>query len=164
MIVLGVDPGLSGGIAILEDQTIHLLADMPIHRVGHGKATRPELDMHGLCALLARHRVEHVVIEQVGARPGQGTVSMFRFGYAAGALYGAATALGLPVSFAQPKAWQRFCGIGPHPDEARRRASQLYPAAASQLNRKVDANKADALLIGRYGQHLLAGTTAATAA
>jgi crossover junction endodeoxyribonuclease RuvC len=164
MIILALDPGLSGGVAILDEQTIHLLADMPVHKVSHGKATRPELDMHGLCALLARHRVDHAVIEQVSARPGQGTVSMFRFGYAAGALYGAVTALGLPVSLVQPKAWQRFCGIGPHPDEARRRASQLYPAAAAQLSRKVDANKADALLIGRYGQHLLAASTVAAVA
>jgi len=161
VIVLALDPGLSGGIAILDEQTILLLADMPVHKVSRGKSVRPELDMHGLCTLLARHQVDHAVIEQVSARPGQGVTSMFRFGYAAGALYGAVAALGLPVSFVRPKAWQRFCGIGPHPDEARRRASQLYPAAADRLSRKVDANKAEALLIGRYGQHLLATTAVA---
>jgi crossover junction endodeoxyribonuclease RuvC len=157
--VLGVDPGLAGAIAVLSRQEVILLADLPVHRVGaaHKKATRPELDLHTLYALLVEHApYQHAVIEKVAARPGQGTVSMFRFGFAYGAITGLLVALGVPLTLVQPKDWQRQCGIGPAPDAARQRAAQLFPAVAPQLSRKADCHRADALLIAAFGQRLAA--------
>jgi crossover junction endodeoxyribonuclease RuvC len=157
MKVLGVDPGLVGGIAIIDVEGVVLLVDMPVHKVGvgHKKNTRPELDLHSFCFILAQHRPDHCVIKKVSARPGQGVTSMFRFGYAAGAVYGAIAAIGLRCFFVTPQSWQKFHGIGPEPDAARQRASQLYPQIAPQLIRKADGNRADALLIACYGLHRL---------
>jgi crossover junction endodeoxyribonuclease RuvC len=157
MLILGLDPGLSGAIAILDEQTVHLLVDMPVHKigVGHKKGTRPELDLHSFCGFLSQHRPDHCIIEKVSARPGQGVTSMFRFGYAAGAVYGAIAALGLPCSFVAPQSWQKFHSVGPSADAARQRATQLYPQLAPQLAKKRDCNRADAVLIACYGLHRL---------
>jgi crossover junction endodeoxyribonuclease RuvC len=105
--------------------------------------------------MLLVHAIHHVFVEDVGPRPGQGTVSMFRFGYASGAIAGVVTALQLPLTFITPRAWQKAAGIGPAPDEARQRASQLYPEIAGRLTRKRDGHRADAVLIARYGARSL---------
>src|SRR4029077_11664059 len=107
----------------------------PVHQAQHGRSAkvRAELDLHGFRALLVAQPVSHCFIERVTARPGQGTVSMFRFGEASGAIYGLLVGLNLPVTFVVPQAWQRYHGVGATPDAARQRAVQLWPGLASQL-------------------------------
>ena len=78
---------------------------------------------------------------------------MFRFGEAAGAIYGLLVGMNLPVTFVRPQQWQRFHQVGAAPDAARQRAMQLYPALASFLARKRNHHRADALLLGHYGLH-----------
>lgn len=155
MIVLGIDPGLAGAFALLGATT--LVGDLPVFQAQHGRTakTRAELDLHHLRALLGGVHVQHVFIERVAARPGQGVTSMFRFGEACGALYGLTVGLGLSVSFITPRAWQGFHRIGPSPDAARQRAVQLYPELATQFARKRDQHRADALLLAVYGRQSL---------
>jgi hypothetical protein len=76
---------------------------------------------------------------------------MFRFGEAAGAIYGLLVGMNLPVTFVRPQQWQRFHQVGAAPDAARQRAMQPYPALAPLLARKRDHHRADALLLGHYG-------------
>jgi hypothetical protein len=151
--ILAIDPGLSGAFALLGETV--LVDDLPVHLAQHGRGgkTRAELDVHGFKNLLTGQAIEHVLIERVTARPGQGVTSMFRFGEAAGTLYGLVIGLGLPVTFATPQQWQKYHHIGASPDAARQRAVQLYPAVAPMLTRKKDHNRADALLLAAYGQH-----------
>jgi crossover junction endodeoxyribonuclease RuvC len=87
------------------------------------------------------------MIERVHAAPGQGVSSMFRFGYAAGALAGIVTALGHTVSFTTPQHWQKITQTKPSPDAGRLRAAEVFPEAAHLFMRKLDHNKADAALI-----------------
>lgn len=150
MIIAGIDPGLAGAIAVLNNGEVVLLDDMPVHIVVSGKAKRAELDLGGLRDLLdgnALAQLDHVVIEAVHAMPKQGVTSMFRFGYVAGAIAGIVAGLRLPYSFMTPQAWQRLVKCGPAPDMARQRAGQLYPDMVSRLARKRDNGRADALLI-----------------
>jgi crossover junction endodeoxyribonuclease RuvC len=77
---------------------------------------------------------------------------MFRFGQAVGAIGATLAVMRIPMTYVLPRIWQKHHGIGPTPDAARQRAVQLYPAIASRLVRKADANRADALLIAAYGQ------------
>jgi crossover junction endodeoxyribonuclease RuvC len=150
--ICGIDPGLSGAVAILAQDGVILVEDLPVHMIRSGRRQRSELDLSGLYAILQAHNtIRHIYIEDVAARPGQGVVSMFRFGYAAGAIAGLVTALQFPVTFVPPRMWQKAIGIGPLPDEARQRAGQLYPGIAGRLVRKKDCNRADAILIARYG-------------
>jgi crossover junction endodeoxyribonuclease RuvC len=155
--VLAIDPGLSGAYALLTAATT-VIADLPTCQAQHGQRgkVRAELDLHGLRHRLSAHRIDHCFLERVAARPGQGTVSMFRFGEAAGGIYGLLVGVGLPVTFIAPRDWQKFHGIGPSPDAARQRAVQLYPAMADRLTRPRDANRADALLIANFGWHVMA--------
>jgi crossover junction endodeoxyribonuclease RuvC len=152
VMIAAIDPGLSGAIAILDRDTVVLVDDIPVHDVVRsGRKLRSELDLAGLRGMLAARAIGHVFIEDVGARPGQGVVSMFRFGYAAGAIAGVVTGLQLPMTFVNSRRWQKAAGIGPAPDEARQRASQLYPEIAGRLTRKKDGHRGDAILIARYG-------------
>jgi crossover junction endodeoxyribonuclease RuvC len=80
---------------------------------------------------------------------------MFNFGFCAGAIIGLVVGLRLPYSLVTPQRWQKLAGCGPNPDEARRRAGQLYPDAIQYLTRKRDAGRADAILIARSGLRLL---------
>jgi crossover junction endodeoxyribonuclease RuvC len=155
MNIAGIDIGLSGAMAIVGDAGVLLIADMPVHAITAGKKTRIELDLTSLRSILAGHPIDHVVIERVAARPGQGVSSMFRFGYSAGAVAGMVAGLQLSHSFVLPIAWQRSVGCGPSPDAARQRAAQLYPQIAPQLCRKKDAGRADAILIAHAGRKLL---------
>jgi hypothetical protein len=74
MIMLAVDPGLSGAITLLNRDS----AREPQH--GRAGKVRPGLDLHSLRECLAGRTIQHVFIERVSARPGQGVTSMFRFG------------------------------------------------------------------------------------
>ena len=101
--ILAIDPGVVGAFALLGDTV--LVDDLPLHQAQHGRSAkvRAELDLHGFRTLLTGQPVTHCFIERVAARPDQGTVSMFRFGEAAGAVYGLIVGLGLPVTFATPQ-------------------------------------------------------------
>jgi crossover junction endodeoxyribonuclease RuvC len=152
MNILGIDPGTQGGFAIIDGGgAIVELDDLPIHLVRTRKSTKAELDLHTLAVILCGHSPGHAYLEQVGSRPNQGIVSTGRFMYAAGSLYGLVVALGIPVSFVRPVDWQRHHRIGGAPDEAIRRALQLYPQEHSKLARKRDHNRADALMLALYG-------------
>jgi crossover junction endodeoxyribonuclease RuvC len=154
---LGIDPGQTGALAVVNEREVLFVGDLPVHQLRVGKKTRTELDLGGLCELLAKltdpqtYKAEHAFIEGVAARPGQGVTSMFRFGFCAGAIVGVVTALRLPHSLILPQRWQKLAGCGPSPDAARRRAGQLYPNATSFLTRKRDAGRADAILIAHAG-------------
>jgi crossover junction endodeoxyribonuclease RuvC len=149
--VCGIDPGHSGALAILNDQGVRFVGDLPILEIPSGKKRRTELDLATLRDLLASHDIDHVFIEQVAARPGQGVTSMFRFGFCTGAIIGLIAGLQKPHSLILPQRWQKLAGCGPSPDAARRRAGQLYPNATSFLTRKRDAGRADAILIAHAG-------------
>jgi crossover junction endodeoxyribonuclease RuvC len=154
MRILAIDPGLAGGVAVLDGDDVVLLTDLPVHRVGRSgtKALRAELDLHGLHGLLAEHGpYAHAFVERVGPMPRQGLTSTWRFGVSFGQLQGVVVAMGMPLTLVRPQTWQRFHGCGPGPDAARQRAGQLYPSIVRLLARKADANRADALLIAAYG-------------
>jgi crossover junction endodeoxyribonuclease RuvC len=160
MRIIGIDPGLQGGLAILDgprissDEEVILVTDLPAHRIGvtGKKALRAELDLHGLHGLLAEHTpYAHAFIEKVGPMPKQGVTSMFRFGVSFGAIQGIVAAMGIPMTLVRPQTWQAFHRCGPSPDSARQMATRLYPNVAGLLARKMDANRADALLIAAWG-------------
>jgi crossover junction endodeoxyribonuclease RuvC len=152
--ILGLDPGTHGAIAALAGDKVVLLEDLPVHVLAaKGRGDRAELDVHTLHAMIADlGPIEHAYLERVTARPGNGSVSMFRFGQACGTVYATLAVMTIPITYVLPRVWQRHHGIGPTPDAARQRAVQLYPQIASRLARKADGNRADALLIARYGQ------------
>ena len=151
-IIIGIGPGLTGGIAILDSKNKELIRveDMPIIPEGGKK----KVSGHGLMKLIGgytRHQVDMVYLEKVGARPGQGVVSMFNFGRSYGAVEAAVSLMGFPLTYVTPQRWKRSAGLmGTHKDASRGKVLDLYPDA--DVHRKKDNGRADAVLIARYGE------------
>ena len=153
MRIIGIDPGLSGAIAILDDSKIKELFDMPV--MPDGKKNKRQLNS-ALLVKLINDNIKNLentvmVVEQVNAMPGQGVTSMFNFGQTFGAIKGICAALGLPIFFVRPAKWKKhFELINSSKDASRTKAIEMYPSISEQLSKKKDVNKSDAILIGRY--------------
>jgi len=153
MRIIGIDPGLSGAIAILEDNKIKELFDMPV--MPDGKKNKRQLNS-ALLVKLIKDNIESLentimVVEQVNAMPGQGVTSMFNFGQTFGAIKGICAALGLPIFFVRPAKWKKYFElINSSKDASRTKAIEMYPSISEQLSKKKDVNKSDAILIARY--------------
>jgi len=151
MKIIGIDPGLSGGIAILKNNKIEDIFDMPV--MSEGKKNKRQLNSAQLVNLLKSSIDEEtiVVVEQVNAMPGQGVTSMFNFGQTFGAIKGICAALGLPIFFVRPAKWKKhFELINSSKDASRTKAIEMYPSISDQLSKKKDVNKSDAILIARF--------------
>ena len=153
MRIIGIDPGLSGGIAILDDLKIFDIYDMPI--MSEGKKNKNQLNSAQLVNLLKKNIIENeevsVVVEQVNAMPGQGVTSMFNFGQTFGAIKGVCAALELPIFFVRPSKWKKhFELINSSKDSSRTKVIEMYPTLSDNLSRKKDVNKSDAILIARF--------------
>lgn len=144
-VVLGIDPGACGAIAVFEDGKLVAVSDMPTVRDGKGKT---RVDAAALGTLLAERRADVAVVERVGAMPGQGVTSMFSFGLACGIVQGALGALEVPVTFVTPQQWKKEMHVGR--DDARMRASQLIPAGARWWPLVKHDGRAEASLIGLW--------------
>ena len=153
MIVVGIDPGLSGAIAILENNKVLNIFDMPV--MAEGKKNKRQLNSAQLVSIIKdspRPDAEiAVVVEQVNAMPGQGVTSMFNFGQTFGAIKGVCAALELPIFFVRPSKWKKhFELINSSKDSSRTKVIEMYPSLSSQLAKKKDVNKSDAILIARF--------------
>ena len=99
MIIIGIDPGLSGAIAILEDNKVLGIFDMPV--MAEGKKNKRQLNSSQLVNIITdntdKTKEIAVIVEQVNAMPGQGVTSMFNFGQTFGAIKGVCAALKLPI-------------------------------------------------------------------
>lgn len=145
---IGIDPGFSGAIAILDGAAIEI-HDMPVFPARSGKT---EINHHGLLDLLRSVEPGTVWLEKVSAMPGQGVSSMFRFGQGYGAIEMAVAASGHVLRYVTPQQWKKHFGlIGAAKDASRAVACQRLPGAAHLFARKKDGGRADAALIGLYG-------------
>ena len=153
MKILGIDPGLSGAIAILEKKKVLNLFDMPV--MAEGKKNKKQLNSAQLVNIIKENIINEeevvVVVEQVNAMPGQGVTSMFNFGQTFGAIKGVCAALNLPIFFVRPPKWKKYFElINSSKDSSRTKVIEMYPSLSSQLAKKKDVNKSDAILIARY--------------
>jgi len=154
MIVLGVDPGISGGIAVIEDYKLVAVYDMPTVQVPYKGKTKNKIDGKLLYKCLDLYKPNVIAIEDVHAMPKNGATSMFNFGYAAGVIYGAACGMKkyCDVQFVRPQTWKKhFCLIGTSKDAARLKCIQLFPHMKDKFKLKKSSGISDASLIGFYG-------------
>lgn len=159
MIVIGVDCGLSGALAMINQDGLAAVHDMPVMAkgAGHGRV-KNEVNGAALNALL-KNWVDGVaddvlvVIERVASRPGQGVAGMMSIGDSVGCIRGVVAARGYPVQWVTPQRWKKYFGLPADKEFARARAIQLYPSAP--LERKKDHGRAEAILISLYGWQVL---------
>ena len=153
MRIIGIDPGLSGAIAILDNNKVVGIYDMPV--MAEGKKNKRQLNSAQLVNIIkdninTKEEIT-VVVEQVNAMPGQGVTSMFNFGQTFGAIKGVCAALNLSIFFVRPSKWKRhFELINSSKDSSRTKVIEMYPSLSRQLSKKKDVNKSDAILIARF--------------
>ena len=153
MKIIGIDPGLSGAIAILENNRVLNIFEIPV--MSEGKKNKRQLNSAQLVKLLrdniSKNEEVAVVVEQVNAMPGQGVTSMFNFDQTFGAIKGICASLGLPIFFVRPSKWKKhFELINSSKDSSRTKAIEMYPSLSNDLAKKKDVNKSDAILIARF--------------
>jgi crossover junction endodeoxyribonuclease RuvC len=150
--VIGIDPGISGAIAVFDWHTGNLenVIDMPTLEVDSGKTKKRHISAVSLCNYLTLFSNAHVVIEKVGAMPGQGVSSMFNFGRSAGIIEGVVAALRMPHTYVTPAAWTKAVGRAAGKDASRMRAMELFPTRAELFKRAKDDGRADAALIAYW--------------
>jgi crossover junction endodeoxyribonuclease RuvC len=155
MLIIGIDPGISGSICFLQDGKIIDVVEMPT--MIEGKKNKKQVNGSQIfneiffrIKKLDKKDVK-VIIEQVSAMPGQGVTSMFNFGQSFGILKGICSAMQLPMYFVRPAKWKKYFNlINSEKDASRTRAIEIFPYFSGQLSRKKDSNKADAILIASF--------------
>ena len=155
MLIIGIDPGITGAICFFEDRKIIGLIEMPNMAVG--KKNKRQVNGSQIYNEISK-RINGVpkkdiivVIEQVSAMPGQGVTSMFNFGQSFGVLKGICSAMQLSMHFVRPAKWKKYFGlIKTQKDASRTKVIEIFPYISGQLSRKKDSNKADAILIASF--------------
>ena len=155
MLIIGMDPGISGAICFFENGEVKEIIDMP--NMADGKKNKRQINGPQIYNEISS-RIKNtpkkeivVVIEQVSAMPGQGVTSMFNFGQSFGVLKGICSAMQLSMRFIRPAKWKKYFGlIKTEKDASRTKVIEIFPYISSQLSRKKDSNKADAILISSF--------------
>ena len=155
MLIIGIDPGISGSICFFQDGKIVDVVEMPT--MTEGKKNKKQVNGSQIVNEILEKIKEldkreiKVVIEQVSAMPGQGVTSMFNFGQSFGILKGICSSMQLPMYFVRPAKWKKYFNlINSEKDASRTRAIEIFPYFSGQLSRKKDSNKADAILIASF--------------
>ena len=138
MLIIGIDPGISGSICFFQDGKILDVIEMPT--MTEGKKNKKQVNGSQVyneilkkIGKIERHNVR-VVIEKVSAMPGQGVTSMFNFGQSFGILKGICSAMQLPLYYVRPAKWKKYFGlINSEKDASRTRAIEMFPNFSSQL-------------------------------
>lgn len=152
MIIVGIDPGLSGAVAFYDTVTKDIeIHDMPTVEVTRNGKAKRELSAAMLSEILTSRKVDGAFLERVNAMAGQGVSSVFSFGRSSGIVEGILAAYDIPTTLVTPQAWQKAVGQRGGKDGSRERAMQLFPAQAALFSRKKDDGRSDAALIAYYG-------------
>lgn len=153
MTIVGIDIGSRGALALL-DEAGALLAVEDMPAIPEGRQGRLAVNPPLLADLVRRWRPSRGFVEFVASRPTDAPASSFSFGKSRGALEGVLGACGVPFTWITPPTWKRWAGIAPgreHKDTARAAVIARFPAHAHLFKRKLDIDRAEAVLIGLCG-------------
>tara|TARA_B100000029_G_C16768738_1_gene664682 strand:- start:7 stop:501 length:495 start_codon:yes stop_codon:yes gene_type:complete len=155
MLIIGIDPGISGAICFFENGEVKDVIEMP--SMADGKKNKRQVngsqiynEIFSRIKDLPKKNI-FVVVEQVSAMPGQGVTSMFNFGQSFGIIKGICSAMQLSIHFVRPAKWKKYFNlIKTEKDASRTKAIEIFPYISQKLSRKKDSNKADAILIASF--------------
>ena len=155
MLIIGIDPGISGSICFFDNGKILDVIEMPT--MTEGKKNKKQVNGSQIHNEISKRingidkKDIKVIIEHVSAMPGQGVTSMFNFGQSFGILKGICSAMQLPMYFVRPSKWKKYFNlIKSEKDASRTKAIEIFPYFSSNLAKKKDSNKADAILIASF--------------
>src|SRR5262245_13567051 len=153
MKILGIDPGVRGGLAIVDiiDGAAPVMVaciDVPV--IGSGAKER--VDSIAIRDLIDTHKPARALIERAQAMPKQGTSSGFKYGRAVGALEAVVALCSVPLEIVEPSVWKKHFHLrGRDKEGGRQQALQLFPASHAVFARKKDHGRAEAALIALFG-------------
>jgi crossover junction endodeoxyribonuclease RuvC len=153
--IIGIDPGLSGAVAVLTGSDSLIVIDMPTMTVERNGKSKRQVSASELAAIFANFNSNdtHVFVEKVSAMAGQGVTSVFSFGRSFGMIEGILAAFKLPVTYVAPATWVKAVGRGQGKDASRARAMELFPNNQADFKLKKWDGRADAALIAYWGAH-----------
>jgi hypothetical protein len=147
-LVVGIDPGLTGAVAILAPAgEVECLADLPVIRDGR----LAWIDGGALQSLLIgalAGRPARAVVERVSAMPHQGVASAFNFGVGFGAVLAVLQARQIGIELVTAAVWKRAMGLSSDKAASLHKARLLYPGA--ELHLAKHDGRAEALLLAHY--------------
>ena len=151
-LILAIDPGAKGALAFFDmEKGVLNIVDCPTVEVVRGGKKKSEISAQMVASVIREFKPSRVVLEKVGAMPGQGVSSMYQFGRGVGMYEGVLAALQVPVTYVTPQQWQKEMNVRGGKDGSRARAAELYPAYASLFAKKKDDGRADAALMSFWG-------------
>jgi crossover junction endodeoxyribonuclease RuvC len=154
-LICGIDPGLSGAIALYGPLgSTLLITDMPVHEITINGKTKRVLDLYALARWIDLYAatIKLCVIEDPHAMPGQGVSSCFTFGFNCGAVQAMAASSFVPMRLVRPATWKKAMHLSADKDASRRAASQRLPTFSSLWARSKDDGRAEAALLAMYGE------------
>ena len=151
MRVLGIDIGLDGAIALIENGDLLEVHDMPTVTLERNNKSKRMVNAAELARLIRQAAPGCAYLERLNAMPGQGVTSMFSMGQSLGVVLGILAALDIPTTTIPPRTWQRALDVPQGKDGSRYRAAQLFPAHAELFKRVKDNGRSDSALIAAYG-------------
>jgi crossover junction endodeoxyribonuclease RuvC len=151
MKTLGIDIGLDGAIALIENGDLLEVHDMPTVTLERNNKSKRMVNAAELARLIRQAAPGCAYLERLNAMPGQGVTSMFSMGQSLGVVLGILAALDIPTTTIPPRTWQRALDVPQGKDGSRYRAAQLFPAHAELFKRVKDNGRSDAALIAAYG-------------
>ncbi len=155
MLIIGIDPGITGAICFFENGQVKDIIEMP--NMAEGKKNKRQINgpqiYNEILSRIKNIPIKDilVVIEQVSAMPGQGVTSMFNFGQSFGVIKGICSAMQLSMHFVRPVKWKKYYNlIKTEKDASRTKVIEIFPYISAKLSKKKDANKADAILLASF--------------
>lgn len=144
-ITIGIDPGKTGAIALIDSYGVLIDSyDMPML----GNLVSP----HGVASLemWATSEFGTVIIEDVHAMPKNGAIGSFSLGRSKGVVEGVFAALARPIVYVSPQKWKKALGVTSDKGGCRRRATELWPGRAELFKRVKDDGRAEAALVAYW--------------
>ena len=153
MIKIGIDPGLSGAIVIMEENSPIEWQRMPTMKTGSANRVNAPALAAMIKPYLYLDKPLHAYVELVSSMPGQGVASMFSFGHSAGVIQGVLGAFEIPVTMVTPSQWKKRAGLtGQDKDASRTLAIQMWPFWRELDKKGAGQAYADAAFIAVYGE------------
>lgn len=151
--IIGIDPGISGAIAMYHNGAVLNVYDMPTFEI---KGKR-RIDLHALRDIISTWSGagDSAIIEEVHSMPKQGVASTFSFGRAFGQAETMLAAFGIPTTYITPQKWKAALRVSADKDSSRLRASELLPDAAHMWALKKHHGRAEAVLLAYYKERFL---------
>jgi hypothetical protein len=136
MRIIGIDPGLSGAVAVLCDSAIEV-HDVP--------TVANELNIDELVRIIRDARADVAIVERAAAMPKQGVSSTFRYGTVYGAIRAVVTVCTVPSHLVTPARWKKHFNLSSDKERSRALAIQYWPGCGF-FNLKKHHNRAETLI------------------